>query len=96
VEAKDLPLRIRRKTFYRRLGCRQLEGLGYILPLPGEGDPPLMDLLIYRDPAPDVIATDAVRRWLEAIYAEVYDRNSDDPRVDSMLSSLQASTIPVR
>jgi hypothetical protein len=95
-DAIDLPLRIRRKTFYRRLGCRQLEGFGYILPLPGEGVPPLMDLLIYRDPTPDVIAADAVRHWLEAIYAEVYDRNRDDPRIDSMLSSLQASMIPVR
>jgi ribosomal protein S18 acetylase RimI-like enzyme len=96
VEAEDVPLRIRRKTFYRRLGCRRLEGLGYILPLPGEGAPPLIDLLVYCDPTPDVIAADAVRRWLVAIYAEVYDKNRDDPRIDSMLSSLQACAIPVR
>ncbi len=45
-ECSDRAVRTGRIGFYRRHGCRRIEGLEYILPLPGEGDPPVMDLLV--------------------------------------------------
>ncbi len=95
-DARDLELRIRRKAFYRRLGCRQLDGLAYDLPLPGEGDPPLMDLLIFRDPMPKSLATETVRHWLEAIYSEVYRQSPYDPRITRMLNPFQEADVFVR
>ena len=32
-----------RQRFYAQLGCLRIEGLSYVLPLPGEGPPPEMD-----------------------------------------------------
>src|SRR6185436_15003190 len=43
----DRQMRARRQQFYRRLGCARISGLHYILPLPGEGPVPEMDLMLY-------------------------------------------------
>ncbi len=92
-DARDVAIRARRKSFYRRLGCRQLVGLAYILPLPGKGDPPLMDLLVYHNPIPSAVSRDEVRRWLTAIYVEVYGQSDSDPRIAAMLTPLQEAAI---
>lgn len=84
--ARDLSIRLRRIDFYRRCGCRTVRGLDYVLPLPGEGAPPLMDLMAYT--AAPKLRTMDLARWLSAIYADVYAQPNDDPRIVAMLAPL--------
>ncbi len=92
-DASDRALRTRRERFYRRLGCLRLGGLRYLMPLPGEGSPPEMDLLVYPgEPAGGLarsgVPRSEIQRWLETIYREVYHCPPDDPRLTQMLSGL--------
>lgn len=78
-------LRRRRQRFYQRLGCRRVLDCSYVLPLPGQGAPPRMDLWVYlAEPSP-VLRREALGRWLRGIYQHVYQRPPDDPRVAEML-----------
>lgn len=87
--AKDLALRLRRKAFYRRLGFRQIANLAYELPLPGAGDPPLMDLLVHPNAADaGPLSRAELSRWLAALYQEVYAQRRDDPRLARMLAAI--------
>ena len=81
----DQALRRRRQGFYRRLNCQRIDGLCYILPLPGEGAPPEMDLMVYFPDAVPTVARVRLKRWLEVIYHEVYGCAEDDPRISEML-----------
>lgn len=95
ADAADLEIRIRRKNFYRRLGCRQIIGLNYILPLPGEGEPPLMDLLAYKNSMPSIVSAPEVESWLIAIYTEVYAQKATDPRLAIMVSPSKAASFTI-
>jgi GNAT superfamily N-acetyltransferase len=78
----------RRQQFYRRLGCRRIAGLSYLLPLPMEDPPPSMDLMIYVSPLERVIDKSTLSRWLSVIYEEVYQRSPGDARISRMLESV--------
>jgi ribosomal protein S18 acetylase RimI-like enzyme len=80
--------RTRRKHFYRRLGCRQIEGLTWIMPPVSSSQPPPMDMLLYRRELPDSIEKTRMRVWLEACYAQVYQQALPDARIESMLDGL--------
>jgi hypothetical protein len=81
----DQQIRKRRQQFYRRLGCVRISGLRYILPLPGAGPPPAMDLLVYSaEPLRQLPKAD-LERWLRTIYRDVYRCSPDDPRIGQML-----------
>lgn len=84
----DQKLKTRRQQFYRRLGCLRIAGLDYILPLPGDGPPPEMDLLIY--PAGNVrqLLRSDLEQWLKTIYQDVYHCSPDDPRIKRMLQGI--------
>jgi len=89
----DRALRSRREQFYRRLGCRRIAGLRYLMPLAGEGSPPEMDLFVYRDEPPgglawNEVARSQVRQWLETIYRDVYHCPPNDPRLAQMVAAL--------
>jgi ribosomal protein S18 acetylase RimI-like enzyme len=84
-ECADRKLRARRQQFYRRLGCLRLAGLHYILPLPGGGPPPKMDLMIYSPDKLQHITRSDLERWLRVIYHDVYNCSPDDPRIKRML-----------
>jgi len=81
----DRELRARRQQFYRRLGCVRISGLHYILPLPGEGPVPEMDLMLYAAEPPRQLAKAELERWLKTIYRDVYRSSPDDPRIAEML-----------
>jgi GNAT superfamily N-acetyltransferase len=85
----DNETRKRRLNFYQQLGCRRIEGCSYILPLPGEGPPPEMDLLVRAPDATTTIPQAKLRSWLEVIYADVYRCAKDDPRIARMLESVR-------
>ncbi len=76
-----------RYRFYRRLGCRRIGSLGYILPLETGGSPPPMMLLAYQVPALMSVSPERLRHWLETIYVTVYQKSAVDPRIGSMMSS---------
>ena len=80
--------RVRRKRFYRKLGCREIEGLDYIMPAVSSSTPPAMNILVYRRELPDDISKAQVRGWLEDIYVNVYWRSSSDLQIDTMLENL--------
>lgn len=76
----------RRLGFYRRLGCRRVEGLGYLLPLKSAGSPPPMMLLVHGLEDRDFLAAAEMTEWLRAIYVEVYAQGPDDPRITAMMA----------
>jgi ribosomal protein S18 acetylase RimI-like enzyme len=84
----DHSIRARRKGFYRRLGCRQVMGLPYVMPTVSGDAPPLMDLLIRPAPAAAPLARARLRAWLEEIYVAVYAQRLPDPRIDAMLAGV--------
>jgi GNAT superfamily N-acetyltransferase len=72
----------RRRAFYRRHGCREVPGLSYALPLPS---PPPMALMAS---GARQFSRQILRRWLVAIYVQVYGQSPDDPRIGSMIDML--------
>ncbi len=86
----DQTLCLRRKHFYFRQGCRQIESLHYRMPQVGEMKPPAMDLLYSwrgrgTPPEPELI-----RKWLKTLYEEVYSRPANDPWIEVMMAGLSA------
>lgn len=77
----------RRLKFYRRLDCRKIAGLNYILPLDVAGKPGPMWLLVRGLEDCDGVPTADVADWLTAIYVGVYTQRADDPRITTMLSN---------
>jgi predicted N-acetyltransferase YhbS len=80
--------RTRRKEFYRRLGCREVKGLSYRMPLVTSMTPPAMDLLVYQKELPPEIEKVLLREWLECIYVKAYRKSADDIRISEMLAPL--------
>ena len=80
--------RQRRKSFYRRLGCREIEGLSYIMPRVSSAIPPPMEMLVYRSELPGSLEKSRVRGWVENCYLQVYTRPSDDRRIGMMMEHL--------
>jgi len=83
--------RSRRLAFYRRLGCRRVLGLHYILPLNANPPPPPMELLIANPP--DALTLSTLRAWVTVVYERVYERQPDDARIATMFNGL---TDPLR
>ena len=81
----------RRKAFYRRLGCRQIEGLTYLMPQVSGARPPLMDMLVHRDELPGSVEKEHLRALLAACYTQVYGAPASDPRIGEMLRGLPES-----
>jgi ribosomal protein S18 acetylase RimI-like enzyme len=78
----------RAKRFYRQLGARQIEGLAHQMPQVSNAEPPLMDMLVYRDELPDSIDKARLRGWIAACYGQVYGVAESDPRIGAMLNGL--------
>jgi len=82
----DHDARRRRQAFYRRLGCRRIADLDYQLPLRTAGVPPAMHLYIHRGASIVPLPRAQLARALRRIYADVYARSADDPRIAQMLA----------
>ena len=83
-------IQAKRLAFYRRLNCRRLAGLDYILPLDAFGSPPPMWLLaLPPEEAASTISVYTVENWLRAIYAVAYSKPLDDWRLAAMIDPLQ-------
>jgi len=84
----DREIRQRRQQFYRRLGCLRIEGFSYLLPLPGEGPPPEMDLMVHLPDRGAVIRKVQLKQWLTVVYQRVYNCSSGDPRIIRMMETV--------
>lgn len=89
--ADDRADRIRRKNFYRRLGCREVEQLCYIMPPVSSSSPPDMDILVYKRDLPPFIELPRLRQWLVSCYVQVYGQPANDHRIETMLHGLPAN-----
>lgn len=78
----------RRLNFYRRLGCKRISGLDYLLPLEAFGKPPPMWMLALPQAGVTAIDIDTLERWLRSIYEDVYGQRLDDPRLARMIDPL--------
>ena len=78
----------RRKAFYRDLGCREVEGLTYVMPTVADGAPPPMNILTHDSGEASTISKATLKGWLQAIYAQIYGRPQDDPAIAAMLRPL--------
>lgn len=76
--------RARRQQFYRELGCREVEGLDYVMPQIEAAKPPPMDLLVFADPPRHSVEKTTVQNWVAAIYRDVYRRSTDDVQFSRM------------
>ena len=82
-------IQARRLAFYRRLGCRRIAGLDYILPLDAFGAPPPMWLLaLPPEESAATVSVHTVETWLREIYAVAYAKSLDDPRLAGMIDPL--------
>ena len=90
----DRDLRLARKRFYRRLGCRQAEGLNYLLPLWPNWTPPVMDLLIDPDPPTERLAKATLAAFLDGAFQGAYGRAPHDPRIAEMLADVSDPAEP--
>ena len=79
----------RRKAFYRKLGCREVAGLAYLMPPVSEAAPPPLNILAHGAPASPVSKA-TLTGWLQAIYAQVYNRSEADPAIAAMVAPLPA------
>lgn len=76
-------VRRKRKHFYRRLWCREAQGLDYILPLENYGPAPVINLLVLGA-GPDGVETACLKRAVSNIYENAYACAPDDPRIAAM------------
>ena len=82
-------IQAKRLAFYRRLGCRRLAGLDYILPINAFGAPPPMWLLaLAQEENLASVSVMEVEDWLRRIYSEVYLKPLDDARLAAMIDPL--------
>ena len=75
-----------RIAFYQRCGCRLIEGVDYVLPLPT--NPPVMRLMMF--PSSSKITPERMRQSLEQIYVRVYAQAADDRRIDQMIDAFSS------
>ena len=87
-ESAEKAIRTRRKSFYRKLGCREIPFLKYLMPQVSTGTLPPMDWMVYHPSLPQSIEKARVRHWLESCYEQVYNVSAGDPRIEFMLDAL--------
>jgi hypothetical protein len=83
----EQPIRKKREQFYRKLGCKKIDPLDYILPLKSDETPPPMELLVYH-PTLNHLSKEHLKRWLEILYTKVYSCSINDARLTTMLEQM--------
>ena len=82
-------IREKRERFYRKLGALKIDPFDYILPLQSNEAPPPMELLLLQYPH-KTLEKETLKRWLEALYHDVYGCTKDDGRIAQMLTHAPA------
>lgn len=75
-----------RMRFYKNEGCKQIAGLRYDLPLPGQQ--PEMVILCSDDAGRASLSRDEVECCLRTLYVDVYGQAANDRRIGHMLQPL--------
>jgi len=83
--------RARRVEFYKRHGAKQMKNLRYILP-PLSGDTPTeMILMVLPQYKSGKISGKLVKKIIIQIYKELYDRNENDPLLNSFIHDIPST-----
>ena len=82
----------KRADFYRKNGCRIVENFDYILGLKSEYIASKMQLMIYS-PNKEHIEKKNLKRYIEEIYLNVYNRSKDDTNIMKMFENLDENLI---
>lgn len=93
-KSADRELCLRRKRFYFRQGCQQIEGLHYLMPRVGDKPPPAMDLAYCGGGCGKPPSADLIRTWLQTLYVEVYQQPKDDPNIEVMMAGFESRRAP--
>jgi len=85
--SSEQEIREKRERFYRKMGALKIEPFDYILPLQSNETPPPMELLLLHYPL-KTLSKQTLKRWLEALYHDVYGCAKDDVRIEQMLKDV--------
>ncbi|MBT3070781.1 GNAT family N-acetyltransferase [Rhodomicrobium sp. Az07] len=89
TDAPDSDEARRRLSFYRRFGCRRVDGLIYALPFGLPGEVPPMWLLVDGLKGQDAVSPGVVATWLRGIYAGVYAQSPKHSMIGAMMQPLE-------
>ena len=88
-QGHNIEERLRRKSFYRKNGAKELKNVRYVLP-PLQGDTPTdMSLMIFPDYGAATIEIEHVKSLILQMYRELYGRDRDDPFLMSIMTDLK-------
>jgi len=88
--SSEQEIREKRERFYRKMGALKIDPFDYILPLQSDETPPPMELLLLHYPH-KTLEKSILKRWLEALYHDVYGCTKDDGRIAQILTHTPAS-----
>lgn len=91
-KAKDQSARVKRVAFYEKNGCREVDGLNYILPLPTAPSDLEMKLLLFEigkasSDASAAVESKFLRDVVQEIYVSVYKCLPTDNRINTMFQN---------
>ena len=90
--SKNCEINNKRADFYRKNSCRIVENFDYILGLKSEYRASKMELMVYF-PNKKHIEKKSLKRYIQEIYSNVYNRSHDDEDIEKMFENLDENLI---
>lgn len=88
IDAKDMLVRTKRKSFFMKLGLIPVE-IDYLFPSYTKGEPPLEGELLWVPFGPPEIQRSALEKVLRRIYVEGYQLEETDPLIEQVLKTIR-------
>ena len=90
--SKNCVINNKRADFYRKNSCKIVENFDYILGLKSEYRASKMELMVYF-PNEKHIEKKNLKRYIQEIYSNVYNRSHDDEDIEKMFENLDENLI---
>ncbi|MDD2291467.1 MAG: GNAT family N-acetyltransferase [Aliarcobacter sp.] len=90
--SKNYEINNKRADFYRKNSCKIVENFDYILGLKSEYRASKMELMVYF-PNEKHIEKKSLKRYIQEIYSNVYNRSHDDEDIEKMFENLDENLI---
>ncbi len=91
-DSKNCAMNNKRADFYRKNSCKIVENFDYILGLKSEYRASKMELMVYF-PNKKHIEKKSLKRYIQEIYSNVYNRSHDDEDIEKMFENLDENLI---